>query len=141
MVDAVESGRERAGGRRVWHVALWVLQVVTALWFLMAALGKFSGSPEIVATFHALGFGAWFRYLIGALEVAGAVAMFVPRLTGAAALAFVLLLVGALVVQAFVVGSGVIMPIPLLILSAVIAWGRRDGTVRLWRSAAGRAVA
>lgn len=135
MVNAAEPVKERTGGQRAWHVVLWVLQVVTALWFVMAALGKFSGSPEIVATFHAIGFGAWFRYLIGALEVAGAVAMFIPRLTGLAATAFVVLLVGAVAVQAFAAGSGVLMPIPLLILSAIIAWGRRDGTARLWRSA------
>ena len=141
MVNAAEPVRERTTGRRAWHVTLWVLQVVTALWFVMAALGKFSGSPEIVATFHAVGFGVWFRYLIAALEVAGAVAMFVPRLAGLAAAAFVALLAGAVVVQAFVVGSGVIMPIPLLVLSAIVAWGRRDGTARLWRSVTGRAVA
>lgn len=129
MASTEQVGR----GSRAGNIVLWVLQVVAALWFVMAAVGKFSGSPEIVATFGALGFGRWFMYVIGGLEVAGAVALFVPRLTGLAAVALTVLLVGAVVVQAFVVGSGVLMPLPLLVITAVIAWFRRDGVLRLVR--------
>ncbi len=110
--------------RRAIHVLLWILQVVTALGFVAAALGKFTGSPEIVATFHAIGLGDWFRYLIGALEIAGAVAMFIPRLTALAALCLAALMAGALLVQVFVVGSGATAPLPLLVTSVLIAWGR-----------------
>ena len=113
------------------NVLLWILQVVTALAFAVAALGKFTGSPEMVATFHSIELGDWFRYLVGALELAGAVAMFVPRLTGLAALCLAALLVGALMVQVFVVGSGAAAPVPLLVVSTLIAWGRWGSTRRL----------
>lgn len=126
------STERAASGSRVGNIVLWVLQVVAAGWFVMAALGKLSGNPAIKATFDALGFGDWFIYLIAVLEIAGAVALFIPRLTGLAALALVALLVGAIVVHAFVVGAGVVAPLPLLVLTAVIAWGRRASTARLW---------
>lgn len=123
---------QRTTGGRFRNVALWVLQVLAALWFLMAALGKVTGEVHSVVTFDAIGFGDWFRYLIAVLEVAGAVALFVPRLVGVAALAFVGLLVGAVLIQAFVVGSGVVMPVPLLVVAALIAWGRWSSTRQLW---------
>jgi len=128
------TSTERAAAQgRTGNVVLWVLQVVAALWFATAALGKFTGSPMITATFDALGWGHWFMYLIATLEVAGAVALFIPRLTGVAALALTALLVGAVIVQAVAVGAGVLTPVPLLVLTAVIAWGRRESTVRLVR--------
>jgi putative oxidoreductase len=123
---------QRTTGGRFKNVGLWVLQVLAALWFLLAALGKVTGEVHSVATFDAIGFGDWFRYLIAVLEIAGAVALFVPRLVGVAALAFVGLLVGAVLIQAFVVGSGVVMPVPLLAVSALIAWGRWSSTRQLW---------
>lgn len=117
---------------RVWNVVLWIVQVITALGFLLAALGKFAGDPQITATFDAIGFGDWFRYLIGALEIAGAIALFVPRLVGLAGLAFVTLMVGASITQ-LVIGESVVTPLILLVLSAVVAWGRWPSTRRLWR--------
>jgi len=37
---------------RVTHIALWVLQVLTAAAFLMAGLAKMSGQPMMVETFE-----------------------------------------------------------------------------------------
>jgi hypothetical protein len=59
------------------------------------------------------------------------VALFVPLLTGLAALAFVGLMAGAVVTEAFVTGGGVVMPLVLLMMSAAIAWGRRASLTRL----------
>ncbi|MDA0636179.1 DoxX family protein [Nonomuraea sp. MCN248] len=125
-------------GRRLAGAGLWVLQVVAAGVFLMAALGKFTGAEPSASTFEALGWGEWFRYLVGAVEVVGAVALLVPALSGAAALAFTGLMAGATLTEAFVSGGPVAMPLALLVISGVIAWGRRDRTVRLWRSVSRR---
>lgn len=119
-------------GRRVASAGLWVLQVILALAFLAVAVGKFTGAPQEVGAFHAMGVGAWFRYLVGALEVSGAAGLLIPRLTGLAALGLTLLMVGALVTQILVVGSGAWLPVPYLIAAALIAWARRAGTVRIW---------
>ena len=37
------------------------------------------GKPEMVALFTAVGFGQWFRYVTGILELTGAVLIMVPR--------------------------------------------------------------
>lgn len=126
QTTSAQSSPATTSRSRTGNVALWVLQGIAALAFLLAAMGKFTGAEQIVASFEAIGFGVWFRYLIGVLEVAGAVALLVPRLSGVAALAFVGLMVGATIVQLFVVGSGVAAPLVTLLLVAVIAWGRRN---------------
>ncbi|WP_336213643.1 DoxX family protein [Nonomuraea sp. LPB2021202275-12-8] len=127
LIEAKDRRKSRAG-----NIALWVLQVVAAAWFLIAAAGKFAGAEPAASTFEAIGWGDWFRTLIGALEVAGAVALFVPVLAGLAGMAFAGLMAGAVVTEAFVSGGSVVMPLALLVVSAIIAWGRRDSIVRLW---------
>ncbi|MFG1705124.1 DoxX family protein [Nonomuraea sp. M3C6] len=117
---------------RLLNVALWILQVAVAGFFVMSAMGKFANAEPSASTFEAIGFGDWFRNLVGVLEVAGAVALFVPRLAGLAGLAFAGLTVCATLTELFVSGGGVVLPLVLLALSAVIAWGRRASTARLW---------
>ncbi|MEV1176276.1 DoxX family protein [Nonomuraea sp. NPDC049784] len=122
---------------RVRNIAFWVLQAVVAGLYLMSAIGKFSNAEPAASTFEAIGWGDWFRNLVGVLETAGAVALFVPPLAGAAALAFVVLMVCATLTEQFVSGGGVVLPLALLVLSAAIAWGRRASTARLWARISG----
>lgn len=123
---------ETAAQGRAGNIALWVLQVVTAAMFVMAAVPKLTGNPQAVASFDAIGFGDWFRYLIGVLEVAGAVALLIPLLSGLAGLAFVGLMIGAVVTQLLVFdGDMVAPPAMALVLAVIIAWGRRRRTAEL----------
>jgi len=71
-------------------------------------------------------------YIIGALELAGAIAMFIPRLTGLAALCFVALMIGAVTIT-LAIGGGilVLMPAAVGVLAAIVAYGRRDSTKAL----------
>ncbi|MFD0471445.1 DoxX family protein [Nonomuraea thailandensis] len=88
------------------RIVLWILQIAGAGFFVMAALGKFAGAEPSVSTFEAIGLGDWFRIAVGVLEVAGAVALLVPRLAGVAALALAGLMAGAVLTEAFVSGEG-----------------------------------
>lgn len=119
---------ERRRGR---NVALWAVQVVTAAAFALAAAMKLTGTPEAVATFDTIGFGDWFRHGVAVLELVGAVAVLVPRLAGLAGLAFVGLMGGALVTHLVVIGDGAVNTLPFLLLSALVAWGRRQSTAAL----------
>jgi hypothetical protein len=58
--------------------------------------------------------------------------MFVPRLTGLAALCFVALMTGA-VIMTLAIGGGALAAIPATVgvVAAIVAWGRRDSTRRL----------
>jgi uncharacterized membrane protein YphA (DoxX/SURF4 family) len=114
------------------HVGLWILQVLIAVVYAFSAFGKLSADPQNVAGFEAMGLGNVGMYIIGSLELAGAIAMFIPILTGLAATCFVALMIGA-VIATLAVGGGVLAAIPatVLVLVAILAWGRRDSTRRL----------
>jgi uncharacterized membrane protein YphA (DoxX/SURF4 family) len=120
-----------AQAARATNVALWILQAVLAFQFAGGGLLKLTGSPEMVERFAAVGVGQWLRYMVGTLEVAGAVGLLVPRLSGLAALGLAGLMVGATTTNLFVLGESPWLPIGLLLASALIAWGRRSRTKAL----------
>jgi putative oxidoreductase len=110
--------------RRAVGIAMWVLQALLALQFAMAGLAKVFGDPAMVEMFATIGVGQWFRYAVGALELAGAVGVLIPRLCGLAALGLVGLMAGATLTNVLVLGTSPLLPIVLLVVSAVVAWGR-----------------
>jgi uncharacterized membrane protein YphA (DoxX/SURF4 family) len=117
---------------RVANVGLWALQVLLAAVYAFSASGKLTADPQAVAGFAAMGLGNAGMYIIGSLELAGAIAMFVPRLTGLAAACFVALMTGAVIITA-AIGGGALVAIPATVgvAAAVVAWGRRGSTRRL----------
>jgi hypothetical protein len=119
--------RSRAG-----NAALWTLQVLLAATYAFSAFGKLTAEAQNVAGFEAMGLGMPGMYIIGALELAGAIAMFIPRLTGLAALCFVALMIGAVTIT-LAIGGGilVVMPAAVGVLAAIVAYGRRDSTKAL----------
>ena len=114
--------RRPAARRRAGRVARWVLQGGLALLFGMAGLTKLAGSPEMVQLFSDIGAGQALRYLVGALEVAAAVGLLVPRLAGPAALGLVVLMAGATVTNVAVLGVSPALTLGLLVAAAVLAW-------------------
>ncbi|GAA4667487.1 hypothetical protein GCM10023214_71860 [Amycolatopsis dongchuanensis] len=83
--------------------------------------------------FDEIGAGQWFRYLVGVLELAGAIGLVVPALTGLAALGLSALLVGATCTQLFVLGEPLyaLTPAALAIVAGVLAYARRESTKSL----------
>src|SRR5690242_14489050 len=80
---------------RAAGVGLWTLQVLLAAVYAFSAFGQLTAEAQNVAGFEAMGLGAAGMYIIGTLELAAAIAMFVPALTGLAATCFVALMIGA----------------------------------------------
>lgn len=68
-------------GNKSLAVATWVLRVVLGLAFLAIGAAKLTGSAHTVDLFAAIGWGQWFRYMTGALDVLGALMLFWPRWT------------------------------------------------------------
>lgn len=112
-------------GRRA-NTALWTLQIVLALFFAFAsAMSKLIAHPSAVESFATIGYGTWFMYLIGALELAGAVGLVVPRLAGVTAIAFIGLMIGAAFFQIVSFdGQNVATPVVIGLLMGLIAWRR-----------------
>ena len=110
--------------KRLLSIALWTLQVVLALTFAMAGFAKVGGDAAMVEMFATIAIGQWFRYLVGALEIAGALGVLVPRLSGLAALGLLCLMAGATLTNVFVLHTSPLVPIVLMVVSALLAWGR-----------------
>ncbi|MGW4640685.1 DoxX family protein [Sphaerisporangium sp. NPDC004334] len=121
---------------RVLRRVLWALQVLFGLFLIVAsALPKFAGQKDAVETFAQIGWGQWFRYVTGAVELAGGVGLLVPRLAGAAATGLVGLMIGAALTQILVIDPvWALMPIGMGVVFALIAWDRREQTRDLVRS-------
>lgn len=122
------TGRPRAA-----TVGLWVLQVLLAAVFVMAALPKVGADPVAVAGFDLLGLGTVGMVVVGWLELAGAVALLVPRLCGLAAVCQVALMVGATAVTVVLMPAMVAFPALTLVAVCVVAWARRRDTAALLR--------
>jgi uncharacterized membrane protein YphA (DoxX/SURF4 family) len=106
-------------------IALWVVQVGLAAMFFMAGGNKLAGNPMMVGLFDAIGIGQWFRYLTGALEVAGAALLLVPRAAGLGAALLVPVMLGAILTHLTVLHSSPLTPVLLLVGLAFVVWGRR----------------
>ena len=128
----IESKRLASGSTgKIMNVGLWILQIGAAGMFLTVGFLKLSGDPQMVALFQAIGLGQWFRYVTGSLEVLGAVLLLIPRLTGLGALLLVGVTLGAVTTHLFVIGGNPLSAIILLIVTGIIAWGRRERTINL----------
>ncbi|MFJ3716008.1 DoxX family protein [Streptomyces sp. NPDC090057] len=112
---------------RFARIALRSVQVLLALFFgIASALPKLIAHPSAVESFDRMGWGSAAMYAIGALELAGAVALLVPVLQSVAAMALSALMVGAFIVQLTVFdGQNAATPLILIVPLALIAWTRR----------------
>ncbi|NED76008.1 DoxX family protein [Streptomyces sp. SID9944] len=114
---------------------LRVVQVALALFYgLASALPKLIAHPSAVESFDRMGWSSAGMYTIGALELAGAVALLIPVLQSVAALALGALMVGAFVVQLTAFdGENAATPLVLIVPLALIAWTRREHNKELLR--------
>ena len=61
-------------------VSYWVLAVLLAFAFGAAGIMKLTANPMEVAGFQMFGYALWFMYLIGALEVLGAIGVLLGKI-------------------------------------------------------------
>lgn len=118
---------------RAANIALWVLQVLLAVLYLVPVYRKLAGVSESVQLFDDIGLGQWLRYAVGLLELALAIGLVIPRFAGLAAVGLVVVMAGATTTELFFDTGKWLLPLVLLVLAAVVAWGRRDRTAELLR--------
>ncbi|WP_128377776.1 DoxX family protein [Streptomyces cavernae] len=111
------------------------LQIVLALFYGVAsAFPKLIAHPSAAESFEKMGWGSAGMYTIGALELAGAIALVIPLLSSVSAVALSALMVGAFITQLTVFdGQYAATPVILMVPLTLIAWARRGQTVRLLR--------
>jgi putative oxidoreductase len=107
----------------------WILRVAVAVVFISIGTSKFDATSMWVKLFDQIGFGQWFRYLTGVLQIAGAVLVVVPRtfLAGIGLLA--LTMVGAAAIWIGRLGEFGNAIIPLVVLAGLLLVGAHGSRV------------
>ena len=106
------------------NIVLWTLQIITALALVVLGASKIAAHPFMVEAFARIGFGEWFRYVIGTAEIAGALALLNERYAAEAAMLLTYLMLGALIAQLGVIGGDPLAVLLILSATFVIALGR-----------------
>ncbi|WP_019929546.1 DoxX family protein [Nocardia sp. BMG111209] len=112
--------------RKIRNRVLWTLQILLGLFFILASgLPKLVGQADAVRSFQDIGWGEWYRYFVGVVEVSGGIGLLVPRLSGLAAAGLAIVTVCAAATQAFQLGSPGLAVFPL-VLAVIFAWIARE---------------
>ena len=89
----------------------WVLRGGVAVVFALFGAEKFS-DPQWVKTFQQIGFGQWFRYLTGVVEILGGVLVLLPWTVTAGLAVLACTMFSAALIWIFVLGQGANAIIP-----------------------------
>jgi putative oxidoreductase len=109
-------------------IAAWLLSVVLAVGFLGAGGSKLAAQPFQVQLFQTLGYPGWFMYVTGILEIAGAIALLIPRYAVVGAIIIICVMLGALASLVTHAQTALLPPtVLLLVLAAAV------GFLRSWR--------
>jgi uncharacterized membrane protein YphA (DoxX/SURF4 family) len=109
------------------NVIGWILAVFLAILFALVGSIKLIGAPAMVKEFAQIGFGQWFRFFTGTLEVTGAVGLLIPRFRFWAALLIATIMFGATLINLWVLHVPALARLTavLMALALVVGWLRR----------------
>ncbi len=72
-----------------------LLTYLLALVFLLSGAAKLAGMEFEIQAFQRWGYPLWFMYLSGAIEVAGAIGLLLPRISAFVAMGLAVFMIGA----------------------------------------------
>jgi uncharacterized membrane protein YphA (DoxX/SURF4 family) len=116
-------------GRGVRIALLVVSGLLTAL-FLFASSGKVVGAAQTVEQFTKYGYSDGFRLFIGIAEAAGAIGLWIPRLSSWAAAGLIVIMVGAAYTH-MTNAEAPFAPLVVALLLGFVAWARRGSALLL----------
>lgn len=99
-------------------ILFYVLTALVSLVFIMGAYPKLVADPMSVEGFAKAHLPLWFMYFIGVAEVAGAIGLWIPKLSKWAAYGLTIIMVGAIVVT--VIFTGVVQAIVPVVIIAIL---------------------
>ena len=134
-VTAARLAIREARPRRLTSVLLWAGQILLGALFISLGLAKLNGGQ--VQEFSLIGAGQWFRYFVGAAELAGGIGLLTPWLAGLAAAGLAADMAGASITNLTVLHntsyvSMVFVTAPLCAVFALLAYARRQQIKALW---------
>ncbi len=112
---------------RTWQTyAIYALMALLTLAFVVTGGGKLAGAQMQVDNFVRWGYPTWFRYLTGALELAGVVLLWLRPTRFYGAVLLVGVMAGAVLTH-LTHSEAAMAPVPfvLLVLAAIVAWNNR----------------
>jgi putative oxidoreductase len=118
-------------GSSTRKAAITILRVMVGLAFLAIAAVKLTGSLQTPQMFENIGWGQWFRYFTGALDLIGTVLVLLPRSAFYGAL-ILMCTVGFAVILTFTgrIQDSPLAPLALTVIAASVAWLTRPGVER-----------
>lgn len=102
--------------------ATLIIQVLVSLAFVLAGGAKLIGADMMVQTFETIGWGQWFRYVTGIIELGAGVMLWLKGLQFIGAGLLVCTMIGAVVAHLTVLGPSALPAAVLGVLSAFLAW-------------------
>ena len=102
---------------------------IVGVFFVLIGYTKFDGDPKGMwyQTFQQIGLGQWFRVLTGVMQVTGGVMMYIPKTLVVGAALVTATMLGAAVVDLFVLGQPFfIVPFFLAVVVVTVAMLCRD---------------
>ena len=107
---------------RLGLLSTWLPRIMIALVFVSVGWSKFDNAMWI-RLFDQIGFGQWFRYLTGVMQIAGGVLVLIPPLALAGVALAACTMVGAVLAWLTVLHAPANAPIPGVLLALLIALG------------------
>ena len=101
----------------------WAFRLIVAGLFISVGKGKFAEHGQWVAIFAQIGFGQWFRYFTGVLQIAGGVLVLIPRTFPVGIIILACTMLGAMGAWLFFLGSPLTAIIPGALLLGLLAIG------------------
>jgi putative oxidoreductase len=126
-MTATAKGETAPQGSFSLKIGPWVLRLAVAFIFVSSGLEKFGIGPgeEWIRIFAKIGIGDWFRYLTGALEVAGGLLLMIPFTAKGGAGLLILCMAGAIVCHIFVLSDPFSSIINVGLIVAIVAAARQ----------------
>jgi len=115
---------------RLKEVVLWTLQLLLAVAFFQAGRFKIGGNPGLARQFREWGYPDHLGLAVGAVEVLGGFALLLRPYAGPAALALMMVMLGALGHHLWRAESEALLPGILLILLGFVVYARWPSIAR-----------
>lgn len=114
---------------RAKTIGLWLLTILLALLFGQTGVGKFA-VPAWADMFARWGYSDMFRYLIGVLEILGAIGLLIPRTASYAATGLIGIMIGGIVTHVLHGEIQWASDLLFAVLLSVLAYARRPTFLR-----------
>ena len=100
----------------------WVIRIAFAVLLGIAGSEKFQSRGEWVKIFDQIGWGVWFRYFTGIVEMLGAVLVLIPRTVTLGLALLACTMVGAALAHVFAIKDGAVAAVPGFLACAMVGF-------------------